>query len=262
MEGAPAALDFGTLEQIDPALEQDRPEQHIPLHELAGDDARGARGIAQQGERDLLDGPVACREQDVTVIEPGVPAHWTHKRYYAATARQLLCLSNYVPGKGHVLVMQVLQELVDLPWILQFNGNRNLDPACYEVLVSEVETRGLQDRVSVGGAVTHDQVQHLMCSADLLLQFSESESYSIVTAEAIACGLPVLSTRTGDWRNFAQSGLVSQMANPTPGSSARALREMIEDASCYGQLRPDANRSRRTWEDAGRQFLDWMRQPA
>jgi glycosyltransferase involved in cell wall biosynthesis len=90
------------------------------------------------------------------------------------------------------------------------------------------------------------------------LQWSENESYSIVVAEAIACGLPVLATKTGNWRHFAQSGLVELLARDDADETAGILAGLIGDEQQYGRLRPVDGWSNRMWDDAGREFHSWL----
>jgi glycosyltransferase involved in cell wall biosynthesis len=98
-------------------------------------------------------------------------------------------------------------------------------------------------------------VNEEMLRADLLVLLSQHESYSMVTAEAIACGLPVLSCPTGNAESFGRSGLVRHVDHVSAG---QALRGLISDSGDYGRLRRAGHREGRTWLDVGAEFLDWM----
>ncbi|MGI9270612.1 MAG: glycosyltransferase family 4 protein [Woeseiaceae bacterium] len=208
--------------------------------------------------RDELRSSGMMGDTEIAVIAPGVAADWSQRHEYRTTAQRLLCLANYVPGKGHELLLDVLQRLTDLNWQLQMHGNRGLDTSYCEVIDRQIEARGLQDRVQASDAVPHSDVARLMQASDLLLQFSEHESYSMVTAEAIACGLPVLSSKTGNWQEFSRSGLVLHFDDLEPANVAGALTQLITNASSYAALRPAATTTQRSWIDVGEEFTRWL----
>jgi glycosyltransferase involved in cell wall biosynthesis len=193
---------------------------------------------------------------DAIKIEPGVPARWRRKRRYAATARRLLTVANYIDGKGIGRALDALAQIGDLPWSWTVCGNRSLDPSYFEAATRKAAAYGLLGRVELLGPIAHEDVNERMVAADLLIHFSCRESYSIVTAEAIAAGLPVLSYVTGNFVAFARSGLVRYLdedASPT-----EALGALIKDAGAYARLRRAEFRERRTWHEVGREFCAWL----
>jgi glycosyltransferase involved in cell wall biosynthesis len=138
---------------------------------------------------------------------------------------------------------------------LTVRGNTDFDPEYHRALVRLVEELGLADRIALLGSVPHDGVNEEMIAADLLVHLSEHESYSMATAEAIASGLPVLSYPTGDAETFARSGLVRHV----DGSDEQAaLRRLIADPGDYRCLRRRGPRMFRTWQQVGRDFVDWL----
>jgi glycosyltransferase involved in cell wall biosynthesis len=196
------------------------------------------------------------RGVDAVKIEPGVPGHWQAKSRYAQTARRLLGVANYVCGKGIDRVLDVLRPLRDLPWTLTVYGNHELDPSYFATVAGRAEAYRLTDRIKLLGPIPHDAVHQEMLQADLLVHFSDHESYSMVTAEAIACGLPVLSYRTGNSNAFGRSGLVRYLERDA--SASAALGALIDDRRAYAELRRVGRRETRSWEDVGREFLAWM----
>jgi glycosyltransferase involved in cell wall biosynthesis len=193
---------------------------------------------------------------DAVKIEPGVPHTWQSKREYSEQARRLLGVANYVPGKGVARLLDVLASLRHLPWSLTVRGNPEFDPRYFTSLQARIEEHGLDDRVDLLGPVPHAVINLEMLSADLLVHFSQHETYSMVTAEAIACGLPVLSYRTGNADVFGESGLVRYVEDDA--AEAPALGALIADQTTYGQLRRIGRRDTRTWQDVGREFVQWL----
>jgi glycosyltransferase involved in cell wall biosynthesis len=193
---------------------------------------------------------------DAVKIEPGVPARWRSKSRYAETARRLLTVANYLDGKGIERVLDVLLSIKDLPWSWTVYGNCALDPAYFAAVARKAADYGLRDRVKLLGPISHDAVNEQMVESDLLVHLSSHESYSMVTAEAIAAGLPVLSYRTGNHGVFGRSGLVRYLDGGAVAGDA--LAALISDGRAYGSLRPAGPQQPRTWQDVCREFLDWL----
>lgn len=239
------------------------------LHVVPEPQALGARGemimgalyrrsrVVVTGDTTLtsLRNELALAGIDAVKIEPGVPEHWHAKERYSDRAHRLLGVANYLPGKGIARIVEELASLTDLDWHLTVRGNTDFDKGHYRAVRRMVTERGLAERIDLLGAVPHDTVNEEMLRADLLVLLSQHESYSMVTAEAIACGLPVLSYPTGNAASFVRSGLVRHVA---PGSAGQALRRLISDRDEYGGLRRTGPRESRTWRDVGAEFLAWM----
>jgi glycosyltransferase involved in cell wall biosynthesis len=192
---------------------------------------------------------------DAVKIEPGVPAHWRAKAGYSDRARRLLGVANYLPGKGVGRLIESLAPLRHLAWHLTVRGNTKFDPEFYAAMRRKVIELGLAGRVELLGPVAHDTVNEEMLGADLLVHWSRYESYSMVTAEAIASGLPVLSYRTGNADEFSRSGLVRHVDDRTDRD---ALRTLIAHGDDYRRLRRSGRRHLRTWSDVGSEFVDWL----
>lgn len=76
-------------------------------------------------------------------------------------------------------------------------------------------------------------------AADLLLMPSRYEGYGLVGAEALACGTPILRTRTGGWDEMVLEGSTGWVCEPNDDhafveAGLRALRER----ESLGRLRP------------------------
>jgi glycosyltransferase involved in cell wall biosynthesis len=166
-------------------------------------------------------------------------------------------VANYVDGKGIERAIDALVRIKHLPWSWTVYGNSALDPRYFAAAARKAAAYGLLDRVKLLGPISHDAVNEQMVAADLLIHLSCRESYSMVTAEAIAAGLPVVSYRTGNHAAFRRSGLVRYLDHEAV--TADALGALINDCNAYARLRRAERREQRTWQDVGSEFLAWMR---
>jgi N-acetyl-alpha-D-glucosaminyl L-malate synthase BshA len=104
----------------------------------------------------------------------------------------LMHVSNFRPVKRVLDVVRVFAKVVPfVPSRLVFVGDGPERPKAEE----EARRLGVADRVAFLGERV--EVEALLPAADLFLLPSESESFGLAALEAMACGVPVLGTRTG-----------------------------------------------------------------
>ena len=187
-------------------------------------------------------------------IEPGVSSSWTCKKHYSATAQSLLCVANYIAGKGHIALLHALSDIRDLNWRLDIFGNRQFQPQRYAETVQQVGSLDLADKVCCHGTVSHKEINRRMLEADLLVHLSQSESFSLVVAEAIASGLPVFAYRTGNAEAFCASGLVQYVDDLDTRCTSTRIRSLMEDPQAYARMRRNPSWQPRLWEEVGREF--------
>ena len=94
-----------------------------------------------------------------------------------------------------------------------------------------VERLGLSDRVEFVGKSL--EVDRLIASSDLLLSTSESESFGMTIAEAMACEVPVVATRVGGIPEVVRDGVDGILS---PVGDIQAMAEAaIGILSCWGK---------------------------
>ena len=100
-------------------------------------------------------------------------------------------------------------------------------------LERQAEVLGLGEKVLFAGRVSRDQCAAYMSGCDAFVLASRVETFGIVLAEAMACGRPVVMTKTGAWRQIVsdRTGLAVD-ADDIPALS-RAILTMREDADRY-----------------------------
>jgi glycosyltransferase involved in cell wall biosynthesis len=105
------------------------------------------------------------------------------------------------------------------------------------------ETLGLSDRVRFLGPRPHESLPAIYRSADIFVIPSVAESFSQVTAEALASGLPVVAANAGalpDLVCHGENGLLVELRSP------RAIADAVQ------AIAGDADRRRRMGEAARR----------
>ncbi|HEY5061652.1 MAG TPA: N-acetyl-alpha-D-glucosaminyl L-malate synthase BshA [Gemmatimonadaceae bacterium] len=115
--------------------------------------------------------------------------------------RVLMHVSNFRPVKRVRDVVQIFARVVrHVPAVLVMVGDGP------DRVYAEAEARdaGLQDKVFFLGKI--DAVAPLLAGADLFLLPSSSESFGLSALEALACGVPVIGSRTGGIPEVVRDG--------------------------------------------------------
>lgn len=199
----------------------------------------------------------------ISCIEPG-----TDRRPAArgTGGNSLLSVATLTPRKGHVTLIRALARLKHLDWHLTCLGSLDRDRKTVKRVREEIRRAGLETRVSlVGETASSGRLKRFYAQADVFVLPTTYEGYGMAVAEAIAGGLPVISTPTG-----AISALVGDDAGilVPPGNVAAlaaALERMLTDRDARRKFQAGALRRRkrlRTWPQAVRKMAAVVRKVA
>jgi glycosyltransferase involved in cell wall biosynthesis len=109
-------------------------------------------------------------------------------------------------------------------------------------LVQAVRDRGLAERVTLLGRLDESALARFYRELDLFVVPSEQEGLSIVALEAMAAGLPLVSTRCGGPEDFVIDGETGLLAGHDAASLAAAIRRLVGDAALRHRLGAEAAR--------------------
>lgn len=194
-------------------------------------------------------------EARISVVEPGVDA--SPLAPADNEPPRLLCVATLTPRKGHLLLVDALARVDHLPWSCDLVGSLARDPVHAERVATAIAARGLAGRIWLRGEQAHEALGEAYSAADLFVLPSWFEGYGMVVAEALAFGLPVLSTRGGALAEILPPGTGVQVAPGDVDALAEALRTLVDDHALRHRLRDGARRARlgmRRWETAGKGF--------
>jgi teichuronic acid biosynthesis glycosyltransferase TuaC len=159
-----------------------------------------------------------------------------------------LCVARMSPEKGHVLLIEAFagafRESANVR--LRLVGDGPSLPG-----LKEQSTRlGIMAQVVFAGALPPEGVRAEMEAADVFVLASDRETFGVVVIEALACGLPVVSTASGgpDHLIDATNGLLVPRGD---GQALRdALLQMHRHASLYDRTAIRAEVIRQCGPDA------------
>ena len=117
--------------------------------------------------------------------------------------------SNFRPVKNMPGVVRTFARIAEaMPANLVLVGEGPELPPTH-ALVREL---GLEDRVFFLGM--QDAIEDLLVQSDLLLQPSRHESFGLTALEAMACGVPVVTTNQGGTAELVEHGVSGFLADP------------------------------------------------
>ena len=179
----------------------------------------------------------------IVVVEPGT-ARAPLAQGSGGAPLQLLSVATLNPIKGHQILLAALATVPHKDWHLVCVGSLTRHAATARRVGAELHWLGLKDRVTLVGEVDAGTLDTYYDRADVFVLATLQETYGMAVSEALARGLPVVSTTTGAIPDLvgAEAGLVVP-----PGdleALARALSQVIGDLQLRARLAEGARRVR------------------
>ncbi|MGH6899522.1 MAG: glycosyltransferase family 4 protein, partial [Geminicoccaceae bacterium] len=173
---------------------------------------------------DLAD--YGLEDRRIGVVHPGTdPAPLA--RGSTGPGLELLCVASLTPRKGHLILLEALAELSALDWHLVCVGSAERDPACALEIARALDRFGLRERIELVGERGEAELGPYYDRADLFVLASYHEGYGMALAEALARGLPVVSTTAGAIPETVPDGAGLLVAPGNPPALAAALRRVM-----------------------------------
>ncbi len=116
-----------------------------------------------------------------------------------ADARVMISVGALVPRKGMQRVIEIMPELLksfpDLHYVVVGGGSPEGD--IREELEQQIASLELEGRVHLLGSMPSDKIRWPLSAADIFVLSTSNEGWANVFLEAMACGLPVVTTDVG-----------------------------------------------------------------
>jgi phosphatidylinositol alpha-mannosyltransferase len=139
------------------------------------------------------------------------------------------------PRKGLSVLLKAFETLgAERPGLRLLIAGRAADPD--EVL--QRVPPGLQDRITLLGQINDDEKVRMLHSVDVFCSPNTGgESFGIVTAEAMAAGVPVVASDIEAFRQVLRGGEAGELfANGDAADLARAAGRLLDDSARRAEL--------------------------
>lgn len=212
--------------------------------------------VTSPATREQLVADYGVTPDRISVVPPGTdPAPLADGS--AGPELHLLCVGALIPRKGHDVLLEALAPLADRPWRLTLAGPDDHRPATAAAVRALVDDLGLDERVTITGSLTPEELSAAYDAADVFVLASHYEGFGMVLTEALARGLPIVSTTGGaipatvpeDAALLAPPGDVAALGD--------ALAAVLADHDLRARLRDGARAARKTlpdWTVTARRF--------
>ncbi|MCQ6559677.1 glycosyltransferase family 4 protein [Paenibacillus mendelii] len=234
--------------------------------------------------RDVVSRRVPSCAHKVNVVYPGVDTdrfisqfsmEGAYKREQLRFARGwsgrdvVLFMGRLIPMKGVHHLLHLMPELMkEHPSVLlvvvggAFYGSKRTT-----AYVRELHRLGksLQGHVQFVPYVPYSDVPDWFLGADVAVVPSSSrEAFGLVNVEAMACGLPVVATRSGGMKEIIEDGVTGFLVDPSHVETemrSRILSLLRDDMlrSSMGMLSRERVEQRFTWHHTAEQWLTLLR---
>lgn len=146
-----------------------------------------------------------------------------------AQAPVLISVGGLVPRKGFHRVIEVLPQIrkhyPDLRFLIV--GGASAEGNYRPELEQQVKTLGLEECVSFLGPKQPDELSSILSAADVFVLATSNEGWANVFLEAMACGLPVVTTDVGGNKEVVSD---DSLGIVVPFGDSEALRQAIASA--------------------------------
>ena len=186
----------------------------------------------------------------VRVVEPGTDRAVPSPGPGLNAPPRLLCVGTVTPRKGQDLLVRALASLADRAWDCVCVGSLERAPAFAHDVVRTAAEAGLETRIRFTGEVEPDELDAAWRAASVFVLPSWYEGYGMALAEAVARGLPVISTTGGAIPETVPAGAGRLVEPGDVDGLAAAIDAVITDP----QLRDEMAAAARA---AALQLPDW-----
>ena len=166
-----------------------------------------------------------------SLTEQELEAYATPRRILPSGQPRLIIVCRQEKEKGTGVLLESLSLLVnDFPQVkLDVVG----DGRAFPEFNRQAEDLGVSRYVTFYGQVSHEKVLELLRQADLFCYPTASEGFPKVVLEALACGLPVVTTRVSVLPQLIANGCGVVMDKVTPEVMAQAVKDILSAPDHY-----------------------------
>jgi glycosyltransferase involved in cell wall biosynthesis len=172
--------------------------------------------------------------RNVVIIPNGAPTP-DHTRFMRpAEPPLILFLGRLDPAKGVTDLIHALASppIAALSWVATLAGDGDR-----KSLKAYANKKGIGDRISLPGWVDREEAEMLLASATLFILPSHVENMPMSLIEALAHGVPSITTAVGVIPEFLTNGETAVIVKPAnPAELADAIMRMLTDTSFRNQI--------------------------
>ncbi len=192
----------------------------------------------------------------VRVVEPGVDKVGFAEGPGLNEPVELLVVGAVIPRKGHDVLVRALTSLRHYPWRCVCAGSVERDRSYAERVIESIKRNELMGRIEFVGECDPSKLDDFYRRASVFVLPSHYEGYGMVLTEALARGLPIISTTGGAIPDTVPSETGALVPPGNSDALSKAIRSFIDGSEGVATRTRCAQAARRyaatmaSWESA------------
>ncbi len=169
----------------------------------------------------------------------------------------LLFVGRLDPFKGPDVLLRAAALMQTQAGVVIVGGNAAGDPEIEKLRRLACEL-GIRQRVRFLGARPQEELPLIYSAADVTVVPSYHESFGMAAVEALACGTPVVATRSGGLMTVIRHGATGYLVPRNPGFFAERLDSLLNDPATLQAMRAASRPSilPYSWQSVARQMSE------
>ena len=106
-----------------------------------------------------------------------------------------------------------------------------------EIVLDEIRTLGLENRVAIFKELEKKEMLQSLTQYEAMVHFSNFETFSLVIAEAVSMGLPVIYTASGGPEEYMTEFSGIQVAKNSSEELIHAMNKVLENKSNFDRIK-------------------------
>jgi len=176
----------------------------------------------------------------IVIALPGIECFAATMEPPASEVPRLLSVGAVIPRKGYHDLIDALAGLAHLPWTLSIVGDHERAPDYVAALRAIIRRAGLEGRVLLEGGLPQSHLEARWRSAHVYVAASLHEGYGMAVAEAIARGLPTVTTGADAVRDWLDPSAALIVPERSPAALRAALGRVLAEPALRAELRTAA----------------------
>jgi D-inositol-3-phosphate glycosyltransferase len=169
----------------------------------------------------------------------------------------LLFVGRLDPFKGPDLLLRATAMMDEKAQVVIVGGKSRGDTAVGQLRELAAKLK-ISKRVHFIDARRQDELPMIYSAADVTVVPSYYESFGLAAVESLACGTPVVATRTGGLRTVVQDDKTGYLVPRCPGFFAERLDTLLQNPAVLARMRRVARQSvlQFSWKNVASEVQD------
>jgi glycosyltransferase involved in cell wall biosynthesis len=178
---------------------------------------------------DLIKQKYVIPEEKIVIIPSGVDiSKFKQSAIKHSGSHKLLFVGRLSIQKNIPLLIKSFKKVVD-------NGNDKITLDIVgngeekDAIVKLIKKEGLEGKITLHGSLNGEKLYQMYADSDIFILTSQAESFGIVLLEAMASGLPIITSDIPGIRNVVENGKTGLLVSPTEEDFTKAIELLINN---------------------------------